>query len=335
MKRRGSRKKIDLTGKTFGYLTVLKLSDKKIASSLSRSFWECACTCGKTKAVDGYWLTHAKIVSCGCKRKEPKVIGQNVRRFLTDHFTVDGVDVAKFITKQRKNTKTGVKGVYLTKKGKFNVYIGFKGKLNYIGTYVNLEEATEARRQAEEKYFQPYIEKLKQKKGDVKKMFYLKNSTNHEVKYGRETEQVLLADAVKKFESEEELLEKCSPTNELEILHNETNTYILMSDRKIDEELNVYYELERFTFKNTEEIAEKLNGLVTTNEDFYDEVITVFEDSLSVNIDRVADTNVYYASEDHPQSPTIKIVVENLNEDDESENYGQKRKDVKLHVTAL
>ncbi|MDQ1146594.1 hypothetical protein QE429_003421 [Bacillus sp. SORGH_AS 510] len=72
---------IDLTGKTFGRLTVFKRSEGKNDSR--ESFWECNCKCGtKGKIVSGYYLRNGAIKSCGCLREERKknLLGQTFTR---------------------------------------------------------------------------------------------------------------------------------------------------------------------------------------------------------------------------------------------------------------
>lgn len=56
-------KRKDLTGLQFSRLTVLGPGEKK-------GFWQCLCTCGTKKGVNGYHLSHGLIKSCGCLRRE-------------------------------------------------------------------------------------------------------------------------------------------------------------------------------------------------------------------------------------------------------------------------
>jgi len=58
---------IDLTGKKFGKLLVLKRAEKKPNSRTLR--WECLCDCGKTKIINGSDLKRKYTVSCGCYAK--------------------------------------------------------------------------------------------------------------------------------------------------------------------------------------------------------------------------------------------------------------------------
>lgn len=63
---RMSRKKTNLTGQTFGRLTVLRFAEirKKLAC------WECQCSCGNKKIISGRDLVRGRTKSCGCFRKE-------------------------------------------------------------------------------------------------------------------------------------------------------------------------------------------------------------------------------------------------------------------------
>lgn len=54
------------------------------------------------------------------------------------------------------NNTTGVKGVYLIH-GKYTAKIVFQKKAYYLGTYERLEDAAEARRQAEEELYREVV----------------------------------------------------------------------------------------------------------------------------------------------------------------------------------
>lgn len=56
-------KKIDLTGRVFGKLTVIRRTDG--------SEWECRCECGNIVYAQTGELNRGKRVSCGCARKFP------------------------------------------------------------------------------------------------------------------------------------------------------------------------------------------------------------------------------------------------------------------------
>lgn len=57
----------DLTGYSFGRLTVLGLAGRRDNGT---TIWKCQCSCGKTKNFFRPRLTNDKTQSCGCLRKE-------------------------------------------------------------------------------------------------------------------------------------------------------------------------------------------------------------------------------------------------------------------------
>lgn len=62
-------------------------------------------------------------------------------------------------TKLSKKNKSGYKGVLKSKSGKWIAYIFFDRKQMYLGTFENIEDAVNARKKAEDKYFRPVYEK--------------------------------------------------------------------------------------------------------------------------------------------------------------------------------
>lgn len=58
---------IDLTGKKYGYLTVIS-RDKNTKDG--RATWKCLCKCGKYTVVPTYRLNAGECQSCGCKKFE-------------------------------------------------------------------------------------------------------------------------------------------------------------------------------------------------------------------------------------------------------------------------
>nr|DAG87268.1 MAG TPA: hypothetical protein [Herelleviridae sp.] len=58
----------DLTGQKFGKLKVLY----RIPSVHGAKLWACQCDCGnpEIQIVREYYLTHNRVKSCGCLRKE-------------------------------------------------------------------------------------------------------------------------------------------------------------------------------------------------------------------------------------------------------------------------
>ena len=57
-----------------------------------------------------------------------------------------------------KNSKTGVNGVALTKKGTYKAYISFKHKLIHLGFFTDLKDAIAARKEAEEILYNKFLD---------------------------------------------------------------------------------------------------------------------------------------------------------------------------------
>ena len=61
------RQREDLTGRTFGRLTVLEFAG---VDKGRRSLWRCGCECGRATTVQGSNLKDGRTASCGCLRAE-------------------------------------------------------------------------------------------------------------------------------------------------------------------------------------------------------------------------------------------------------------------------
>ena len=60
----------DISGKTFGYWTVLKKDEPH--PGCRNSYWLCKCTCGEIRSVNRSTLVNGRSQSCGCKPSEKK-----------------------------------------------------------------------------------------------------------------------------------------------------------------------------------------------------------------------------------------------------------------------
>lgn len=63
-------RKIDLVGKKFGNLEVLKEDFSRKGTKAKSAYWFCKCTCGNIKSINSWHLKSGKTISCGCKIKE-------------------------------------------------------------------------------------------------------------------------------------------------------------------------------------------------------------------------------------------------------------------------
>lgn len=219
---------VDLAGRHFGKLEVLRKADRKGKNS----YWVCKCECGTEKEICITALKNGQ-ESCGCTAfdfAKHKVIGNEYtvdendivhvvlrtgdtmlcdledweklkeftwtkdewgyasasihgkrKKFHTEvmgrknGYVVDHGDRNKlnnkksnlrFLTKAgnavnsklSKNNTSGIKGVRKARSGRWVACLMSNGKNIYLGTYDTKEEAAEARRKGEEKYFKPLFE---------------------------------------------------------------------------------------------------------------------------------------------------------------------------------
>jgi len=64
-------RKIDLTGKCFGRLTVIKeMRTVRKRPSQSYVYWKCLCSCGREKEITTGGLLNGHTKSCGCLQKD-------------------------------------------------------------------------------------------------------------------------------------------------------------------------------------------------------------------------------------------------------------------------
>lgn len=155
----GIRKRAEkkIIGRKFGRLTVLK----KIC--IEKNTYLCKCECGNCIEIPATNLLGGKTKSCGCLKSEisKKNMGKikELGNKKVQENRIDGTIVHCLKQKISKNNKTGVKGVCLTKNGRYRVYINLRRKQISLGIYDTLDEAEKARLEAEKKYFKPIIEK--------------------------------------------------------------------------------------------------------------------------------------------------------------------------------
>lgn len=137
----------DITGKKFGRLTALyPVRDKKNLSTASM-IWRCKCDCGNEADVSYNNLMYANQKSCGCQKKEHD---KKLSTLLT-HVASTSIESVRSKKIPKDNT-TGYKGVYFIR-GKYVAKIVFQKKPYYLGTFDNIEDAAEARKEAEEILF--------------------------------------------------------------------------------------------------------------------------------------------------------------------------------------
>lgn len=136
---------VDITGKKIGRLTALYPLDERDAKGAV--MWHCKCECGNEVDYSYNTLMYSDIRSCGCwKRERESKLSELIAR--VDGTSIDMIKSKKIPT----DNTTGVKGVYFHK-GKWLAKIVFQKKQYHLGRYDTIEEAAEARKEAEELLF--------------------------------------------------------------------------------------------------------------------------------------------------------------------------------------
>lgn len=155
---------MDLTGKTFGRLTVEKVDPDR------KGYVICLCECGKRKSIRGSSLTKKlqPTRSCGCLQHESHVeVGHRVngKNFTpwTGKSREHNTNFASLTMKQpQKNNTSGATGVYYRPDRKCWVAtIQVHKEIHRLGKFSTFEKAVEARKKAEERYHKPLIEQMR------------------------------------------------------------------------------------------------------------------------------------------------------------------------------
>lgn len=153
-------------GKKFGRLTPIK----RINFDEGYSRYLCKCDCGKEIEVLGSQLLAGRYKSCGCYHKEGYKDFDKIQHMGTEKLQskrVEGTSLYGMTMKKPISNSSGIKGVsYIERLHKYRAYINLGGKQKHLGVYESLEEAEKARKEAEEKYFKPILEKYKDKTED-------------------------------------------------------------------------------------------------------------------------------------------------------------------------
>lgn len=103
-------KLIDLTGQTFGRLTVLKRDTERQIKS-QQAYWICQCQCGKIKSVKGSSLRRGEIQSCGCYRAE-RIMESKIKNGTIDNLIGRRFGLLTVIEKDIEKTKNSKSGIY-------------------------------------------------------------------------------------------------------------------------------------------------------------------------------------------------------------------------------
>lgn len=194
-------KRIDLTGKTFGQLTVIE--------RLPGLKWRCRCSCGNEKIVDRSNLISGHTKSCGCLKNKSKAGTRQGHLLLLEMYKgddgrqrykalcdcgryvtiradiptqscgkcgafaedraqalrksgefVDGTQLSKLTSTPTAANKSGVVGVNWDKaRGKWQASIRFKGRKYNLGRFEHIQDAIDARENAEKELFGEFLKR--------------------------------------------------------------------------------------------------------------------------------------------------------------------------------
>lgn len=148
-----SPKRLDLTGKRFGNLVALEFAYTKN----KRTFWKCKCDCGNIAEVDRGFLRSGATTSCGC------VGSKNINKCMVaqrQNELREQTNLSQLSNVPFKSNTTGRRGITFNKKKQvFVARITFQGKRFYLGSFKDFDKAVIAREEAEEKLFNPILEK--------------------------------------------------------------------------------------------------------------------------------------------------------------------------------
>ncbi len=145
------RNRVDITGRRFGRLTALYPTEKR--DRRGSVYWHCRCDCGNETDVTETHLVHGNYRSCGCLNLE------NQQKISEKLHHIDGTCVEILEKRKHRNdNKSGFRGVYKTKNGRYRVDIGFQRKRFYIGSYDSFYEAVEMRLRAEHILHDRFVE---------------------------------------------------------------------------------------------------------------------------------------------------------------------------------
>ena len=147
---------LDLTGQRFGRLIAVSKEDGR---------WFCRCDCGGTRRVWTRHLQSGGTRSCGCITIErlhamPDVhlLGIMARNAMRHQGTIICAITGD---KPNSNSTTGVRGVAFHHSGRYRAYLYLNKRQIHLGLYDTLEEAKQARKDGEERYYRPVIEAFK------------------------------------------------------------------------------------------------------------------------------------------------------------------------------
>lgn len=169
------RRQENIIGKKFGHLTAI--SPTKQGNVVK---WLCQCDCGKKIYVRTAYLKSGRVKSCGCanfesaKSPTPEQKKEWLQK-LEKGKKIDiyqGMSMAKIRKTLQGYTRQSISGVngvtYVKARNTWKAIIYYKGEYLFLGTYKTLEEAVQARKAAEQKYYVPLLKKYEKREPAIR-----------------------------------------------------------------------------------------------------------------------------------------------------------------------
>ena len=146
------------SGKTYGNLKILNYTGERNSQNAILALCECQ-LCGRITKIPYTKITSGQSKKCRFCNAAQLYAGREIGTALSK----GGSRVLNLKrSKPNKNGSTGHIGVSRRKNGKYRAYISLKRKQYHLGLYQTLEEAIAARKEAEEKYHEEFIEWYKE-----------------------------------------------------------------------------------------------------------------------------------------------------------------------------
>lgn len=142
-------------GKTINGFFIKKIVNKEKSGTCTR----CIAICPKCGREFTTRMSSIKDLQfCGYCERDKKELLEITRKVVN----VDGTDLSKLRSRVNgtvnKNSRTGINGVALTKKGTYKAYINFKHKHIHLGFFTDLKDAAAARKEAEEILYNKFLD---------------------------------------------------------------------------------------------------------------------------------------------------------------------------------
>lgn len=121
-------RKLELKGKKYGRLTVIKECETKIRKKYDKNiYWICKCTCGKETIVPATKLVSGHTKSCGCYQREKAALCNSTHKETKTRLYIIWQGIKRRCTNLNSNNykNYGLKGISICEEWKEN-YLAFK-----------------------------------------------------------------------------------------------------------------------------------------------------------------------------------------------------------------